>query len=79
MYFKTVPGCVNSQFTSLPKVMKKIKSTPQKNFIKKNVVFLRLYHVSKTAMTIWGLHISKPFPQTKTKIGRLVYELNPEL
>ena len=66
MYFKTVPGLVDIRFTSLPKVMKKIKSdlhphptpilTPPLKielfFIKKDVLFWKLYNVLKSAETV---------------------------
>ena len=53
MYFKTVILLVNIRFISLPKVIKKMKSTPQKSFFfMKNGVFWKLHHVSKNAGTV---------------------------
>ena len=41
------------RFISLPKVIKKMKSTPQKSFFfRKIVIFWKLYHVSKNAGTV---------------------------
>ena len=56
MYFKTVILLVNIRFISLPKVIKKLKSTPPPKkkkkkkkiiFFRKIVIFWKLYHVSK--------------------------------
>ena len=51
MYFKTVILLVDIRYISLPNDIKKIKSTPQKFFMK-NVVFWQLYHLSKNAGTV---------------------------
>ena len=52
VYFKTVILLADTQFLSLPKVIKKIKPTPRKAFFIKNVVFWKLYHVSKNRDTV---------------------------
>ena len=52
MYSKTVIFLVNIRFISLPKVIKKMKSTPKKYFFKKIVIFWKLYHVSKNRDTV---------------------------
>ena len=64
----------NKDVQSLPKVIKKMKSSPPNHFFMKNFTMYR-----KMQERFWGSHISKPFPKTKTKIRRLIKELNPEL
>ena len=79
MYVKTVPGFVDIRFTSLPKLMKKIKSTPpppppppkkkkkKKAFSIKYVEFGNLTHVSKNTGTVLGVAYIQTNSQNKNE------------
>ena len=55
MYFKTVILLVNIRFISLPKVIMKMKSTPQKSFfLGKSSYFENFTMYRKTQERFWG-------------------------
>ena len=49
-----------------------MKSTPQKSFFMKNVVFWKLYHVSKNAGTVLRIAYIQTISKNKNEIRRLV-------
>ena len=67
VYFKTVILLVNIRFISLPKVIKKMKSTPQNNFFMKNIVFWKLYHVSKNSGMVLRIAYIQTISKNKNK------------
>ena len=67
MYFKTVILLVNIRFISLPKVIKKMKSTPQKSFFRKIVIFWKLNHVSKNRDTVLRFAYIQTISQNKNE------------
>ena len=68
MYFKTVILLVNIRFISLPKVIKKMKSTPKKSFFfRKIVIFWKLYHVSKNRDTVLRFAYIQTISQNKNE------------
>ena len=67
MYFKTVILLVNIRFISLPKVIKKMKSTPKNKFFRKIVIFWKLYHVSKNRDTVLRFAYIQTISQNKNE------------
>ena len=67
MYFKTVILLVNIRFISLPKVIKKMKLPPQESFIRKIVIFWKLYHVSKNRDTVLRFAYIQTISQNKNE------------
>ena len=68
MYFKTVILLVNIRFISLPKVIKEMKSTPQKSFfLGKSSYFQKLYHVSKNRDTVLRFAYIQNISQNKNE------------
>ena len=67
MYFKTVILLVNIRFISLPKVIKKMKSTPKNLFFRKIVIFWKLYHVSKNRDTVLRFAYIQTISQSKNE------------
>ena len=68
MYFKTVILIVNIRFISLPKVIKKVKSTPQTYlFFRKIVIFWKFYHVSKNRDTVLRFAYIQTISQNKNE------------
>ena len=83
--FKTVPEFVDIQFASWPKVMTKIKSTPQNAFfckkcrnLKKTLPYIEKRRDSSRSLFFQNKN-EKPFSKTKTKIRRRVLEFNPKM